>query len=233
MKKKGIGIIKKIGIGVLAILLMSTIYHYGSKMVINPNTNENQNVIIIDPGHGGNDPGKVGVNDALEKDINLKISFYLKSFLEQNGFEVIMTRTTDEGLYSKTDSNKKATDLKNRVKLINEANPILAVSIHQNSFGQESSKGAQVFYHAKSDEGKIFAEIVQERIKKSIGDGNKRIAKANQDYYMLKNTECPFIFVECGFLSNYEEATILCDEAYQEKMAWAIHLGVINYINQR
>ena len=187
--------------------------------------------IVIDAGHGGFDPGKVGVNNALEKEINLAIAEKLKVLLEQNDVQVIMTRETDEGLYQESDSNKKNADLKKRVEIINSSDAVIAVSIHQNSFPQESSKGAQVFYHSKSQEGKILSEIIQEQIKESIGDGNHRVAKSNESYYMLKKTEIPLVIVECGFLSNWKEAELLVDDTYQAKMAWAIHLGIMNYIN--
>ncbi|QHQ60082.1 N-acetylmuramoyl-L-alanine amidase [Anaerocolumna sedimenticola] len=187
--------------------------------------------IVLDAGHGGMDPGKVGVNGALEKDINLSITLKLKKLLEQNDIEVIMTRSDDSGLYSSGDSNKKSADMRKRVEIINNSNAVLAVSIHQNSFTQESIKGAQVFYYTSSDTGKEFAEIMQDQIKKSIQDGNKRVAKANDSYYMLRKTNCPIVIVECGYLSNYAEAALLTDEKYQDKMAWAIHLGLISYLN--
>lgn len=195
------------------------------------NKGEDKVIIVIDPGHGGRDPGKVGVNNALEKDINLAISLRLKDLLELNNIHVIMTRTEDEGLYSEMDSNKKRADLNKRVEIINSSNSIFAVSIHQNSFSQESIKGAQVFYHSQSDQGRILATTLQEQLKETIKDGNHRKAKSNSDYYMLKHTDCPLVIVECGYLSNRTEAALLVDEEYQEKMAWAIHLGIMKHLN--
>lgn len=187
--------------------------------------------VVIDAGHGGFDPGKVGVNGVLEKDVNLAIAKKLKMLLEQNDLKVVMLRTTDDGLYSEGDSNKKATDLKKRVQILLETNPVLAVSIHQNSFPQESSYGAQVFYYTDSEQGKAFAQIMQSTLKECITDGNHRMEKANKDYYMLKKSTCPLIIVECGFLSNQKEAKLLTTEEYQQEMAWAIHLGVMRYLN--
>lgn len=187
--------------------------------------------IVIDPGHGGRDPGKVGVNGALEKDVNLAIALKLKDLLEQNDINVIMTRTEDIGLYSETDSNKKRVDLNKRVEIINNSDAAFAISIHQNSFSQENVKGAQVFYHIQSEEGRVLAGILQEQIKETINDGNHRKAKSNTNYYMLKHTLCPLVIVECGYLSNWTEAKLLVDEDYQEKMAWAIHLGILKYLN--
>lgn len=189
-------------------------------------------LIVIDPGHGGFDPGKVGVNGALEKDVNLSISLKLKKLLEKDGYQIIMTRETDTGLYSEADTNKKRTDLRKRVDIINNSEAVAAVSIHQNSFGQESSKGAQVFYHAMSDNGKQLAETIQEQIKADINDGNHRGAKSNDSYYMLKKTQCPLVIVECGFLSNNAEAGLLIDDAYQEKMALSIKKGILNYLKK-
>ncbi len=196
-------------------------------------TDQGKPVIVIDAGHGGFDPGKIGVNDAKEKDVNLAIAKKLKSLLELNDFKVVMTRETDEGLYSETDKKKKSADMRNRVELIRQSNAILAVSIHQNSFTDSSSSGAQVFYYTKSAEGKVFGETIQETIKSYMKDENHRLAKANDSYYMLKKSACPLVIVECGFLSNAREADLLVTEEYQEKMAWAIHLGIIQYYNTR
>lgn len=188
-------------------------------------------VVVIDAGHGGFDPGKIGVNKAVEKDINLAIALQLKELLEQNDIKVIMTRDSDEGLYSENDSNKKAADLKKRVEILNQSGVVLAISIHQNSFTQESSHGAQVFYYTSSEDGKRLANIMQLQLKKSIADDNHRIEKSNESYYLLKKSNCPIIIVECGFLSNRKEAELLTKEDYQRKLAWAIHLGVLKYMN--
>lgn len=188
--------------------------------------------VVIDAGHGGFDPGKIGVNKVLEKDINLSIAYKLKKFLEQNDIKVIMTREDDNGLYKASDRNKKSVDMSKRVSIINSSDALIAISIHQNSFSQESSRGAQVFYHQNSEQGKILAEILQERVKNTINDGNHRLAKSNTSYYMLRKTRCPLVIVECGFLSNWSEAALLKDDLYQEKMAWAINLGTMEYINK-
>lgn len=196
------------------------------------NTEKKQYIIVIDPGHGGRDPGKVGVNNALEKDINLSIAVKLKKLLELNDINVVMTREEDIGLYSQTDSNKKNADLNARVDIIKNSNADLAVSIHQNSFGEEYVKGAQVFYHEQSEQGKQMANILQAQLIDTMADGNHRKAKSNSNYYMLKKTECPLVIVECGYLSNIREAALLLDEEYQERMAWAIHLGILQFINK-
>jgi N-acetylmuramoyl-L-alanine amidase len=188
-------------------------------------------VVVIDAGHGGNDPGKVGVNHALEKDINLKIALILKDLLEAEDIKVIMTRDSDIGLYDENANNKKVQDMKNRCQLIQKSAPTVAVSIHQNSYHEEYVKGAQVFYYKHSASAKLLAEIIQQQIKTHVQPDNDRVAKNNASYYLLKKTDFTTVIVECGFLSNYEEAQNLTDEEYQQKLAWAIHLGILQYIN--
>jgi N-acetylmuramoyl-L-alanine amidase len=187
--------------------------------------------IVVDPGHGGRDPGKVGVNDCLEKDINLKIALKLKSLLEERGIKVIMTREEDIGLYSDGDLHKKRSDLNKRIEIINSSDALFAISIHQNSFTEEYIKGAQVFYHTQSEEGKNLALILQDRIKETIADGNHRKAKSNDSYYMMKKTTCPLVIVECGYLSNNNESALLITDEYQEKMAKAICIGIEEYLD--
>lgn len=187
--------------------------------------------IVIDAGHGGDDPGKVGINGANEKDINLQIAEKVKTYLEASDIEVIMTRTSDEGLYDPNASNKKVQDMKRRIELIDEAAPKVTVSIHQNSYPEEYVHGAQVFYYTGSNEGKRLAEHIQAQLIEKADPGNKRQIKANDSYYLLKKTDIPIVIVECGFLSNSAEAEKLCDEEYQDRVAWAVHLGILQYLN--
>lgn len=187
--------------------------------------------VVIDAGHGGDDPGKVGINGALEKEINLQIAELLKMFLEAADVEVVMTRTTDGGLYDENTSNKKVQDMKNRVRIIDENEPELVVSIHQNSYGEEYVKGAQVFYYTGSVQGRRLAEKIQTRLVEHLDPENHRAAKANDSYYLLKKTSRPLVIVECGFLSNSAEAELLCDALYQERVAWQIHMGIMQFLN--
>lgn len=186
--------------------------------------------IIIDAGHGGRDPGKVGSLGTLEKDINLQISFILKDILEAQDIHVIMTRDTDKDL-SKTTANFKVSDMKERVTLIQENNAALVISIHQNSYTTPEVYGAQCFYHTNSTEGKQLAAIIQNQIITSTSQTKIRPIKGNNDYYLLKHSPVPTVIVECGFLSNPEEEKLLLTEDYQRKIAWAIHLGILQYIN--
>lgn len=193
----------------------------------------NTPIVVIDAGHGGIDPGKVGVNDALEKEINLNIAMRLKDLLEQNDITVVMTREEDKDLASENASSRKNEDLRARVQLIAETAPVAVVSIHQNSYPEEDVDGAQVFYYSGSEEGKLLGTIIQEQLKSEIDDENHRVAKANKDYYLLKRSSSPAVIVECGFLSNYKEAELLVTEEYQEKLAFAIHLGILQYIKTK
>jgi N-acetylmuramoyl-L-alanine amidase len=186
---------------------------------------------VIDAGHGGIDPGKIGINGADEKDVNLQIALLVKEYLEAQDVEVVMTRESEEGLYDEDVSNKKVQDMKRRIAIIDEAAPALTVSIHQNSYPEEYVHGAQVFYYAGSAEGEKLAQLIQESMIKRVDPENHRQVKANDSYYLLKKTATPIVIVECGFLSNSAEAEKLCNEDYQERIAWAIHMGILQYLN--
>lgn len=187
--------------------------------------------IVIDAGHGGADPGKIGINGAEEKDLNLKIAMELKELLEMEGIRVVLTRTDDNGLYSANSRNKKVEDMRNRCDIIAEEMPVFTVSIHQNSYLEEYVKGAQVFYYGESKEGKMLADTIQASMIERLDKENHREAKANESYYMLKRTPTPTVIVECGFLSNSQEAQLLITEEYQRQAAWAIHMGIMQYLN--
>ena len=176
--------------------------------------------------HGGGDPGKIGVNNALEKDINLAIGEKLKTALEKENIQVVLTRETDEML-----AESKSEDMKKRVQIMNDAKAKLVVSIHQNSYVTERESGAQVFYYSNSEKGKELALVLQENLKK-LDMGNRREAKANDSYYILRHTDVPTVIVECGFLSNWEEAQKLTTEEYQQELAQVICDGILQYIRE-
>lgn len=217
-------------IGVL-LFLMGIIYgsHRLSVAVaanLNLDKKEEQLTVVVDSGHGGEDPGKIGVNGALEKDINLAIGKMLKEALEKENIQVVLTRDKDEML-----AGSKSEDMKERVKIMNDAKPVLVVSVHQNSYVTEQESGAQVFYYSNSEKGKVLALDLQENLKK-LDTGNKREAKANDTYYILRHTEVPTVIVECGFLSNWEEAEKLTTEVYQQELALAVCDGILQYIRE-
>lgn len=151
----------------------------------------------------------------------------LTEYLEQGGAEVILTRDSDAAL----GKGKKA-DMAERKKIANETGADILVSIHQNAFPSAKAKGAQVFYHKSSEKGKVLAECVQESLRSRVDGSNMRQAKENKDYYILRTTGIPAVIVECGFLSNAEEERLLNDADYQEKLAWAIYCGILDYFEK-
>lgn len=226
----------------IAIILMLLISIYGiltnSTETIIDASNEAINIkkikILIDPGHGGVDPGTAGDLKIAEAPINLEISTKVMKFLEGGGFEVEMTRYEDTGLYtekSNTIREKKNEDLKNRVKAINNSNADLAISIHLNSFPQKQYYGAHVFYKKNSEESKIAAETLQDNLKDILDKDNNRVPQVKKDIIIMDNSTIPTVLIECGFLSNVEEEKKLISEEYQEKVAWAIYTGLIKYFN--
>ena len=152
--------------------------------------------VVIDAGHGGFDSGKVGVDGTLEKDVNLKIAKKLEKLLTAADVNVIMTRTEDTGLYSESSSNKKREDMAARVERMNKPLPDCIVSIHQNSYPEESIDGAQVFYYTGSDAGKTLAALIQDELITDVDPSNHRTEKSNSSYYLLKNASAPIVIVE-------------------------------------
>ncbi|MCI8858721.1 MAG: N-acetylmuramoyl-L-alanine amidase [Lachnospiraceae bacterium] len=220
---------RRIEIIMAVVLLLGACFfaREGAKMVENSKAKTGEVCVVIDAGHGGDDPGKIGVNKAKEKEINLKIAQKIKELLEKEKIKVVMTRTDDGGLYQQNSSNKKVEDMRKRCEIISKAKPVFTVSIHQNSYPQESVKGAQVFYYGQSQQGEKLAKTLQQVLIEQLDPQNHRQAKANESYFMLKKTESPTVIVECGFLSNYEEAQLLVTEEYQQKVAQAVAAGIL------
>lgn len=221
---------------VMAICLVAAAFflaNQGTVFVESDDVTEKKNCIVIDAGHGGSDPGKVGINNALEKDINLSLALKLKKMLEQEDLEIILTRDSDSGLYSEGSTNKKAEDMQKRCQIITDANPLFTISLHQNSYPAPEVKGAQVFYYGQSAGGKELADILQNSLISHVDPENKRVAKANESYYLLKKTPTPTVIVECGFLSNPEEADLLLSSDYQDKLVNAIYLGIMEYLDKQ
>jgi N-acetylmuramoyl-L-alanine amidase len=215
-----------------SLLALSAVFlfhrHLPFQAVMNSSVSSSQ--VVIDVGHGGDDPGKIGINQAQEKDINLKIGQSLYRMLSTSGYTVTMTRTQDQSLASSGSSNQKRDDLNQRKEIMNQAAPMAIVSIHQNSYTSESEHGTQVFYPAGQEEGKLLASCIQEQCRRILDPDNKRQIKENSEYYLFRDNPYPIVIVECGFLSNYQEANLLITDAYQEKVAWSIYLGVVQYL---
>lgn len=191
---------------------------------------EEMRTILVDVGHGGADPGMVGVDGLEEKGINLAIAKKLQAILEEQGFMVLLTREEDCGLYDENSKNQKAQDMQRRIAMIRETNPVLCVSIHQNSYQDPSVYGPQVFYYEDSVEGKKLAEFIQAELNTQLEIARPRVAKGNKTYYLLKRSESILNIVECGFLTNPEEARMLQTEEYQQKVAEAVATGIAKYL---
>ena len=188
--------------------------------------------VVVDAGHGGDDPGKIGTAGTLEKEINLAIAKRLEALLKQADVAVVMTRTDSNGLYDENASGKKVQDMKRRVSMMEEAKADLAVSIHQNSYQQDASvHGPQVFYYESSVKGKKLAEAVQSSLNEKLEIDRPREIKGNTSYYLLKRSPGTLVIVECGFLTNPEEARKLQTEVYQQRVAAAVADGIDTYLH--
>lgn len=186
--------------------------------------------VVIDAGHGGADGGVVGVSTSVkESDVNLSIARSLKHFLKTKGYDVIMTRSTTDGLYGMTTKNKKLKDMQERKKIIEKSNADLVVSIHCNSYPRGDQYGAQVFYAPGSEEGKAKAEAMQSVLGSTLGTERKAMSG---DYFILQCSALPSLLVECGFLTTPQEEKKLVSSSYQEKVAYAIFTGIHSILGE-
>lgn len=218
---------------IMACLLLVSFYLLSRQAaVVSVQMAEGGKLILVDPGHGEGDPGMIGAGGLEEKGLNLSISLLLKESLENRGYSVVMTRDTDKGLYDASANNKKAQDMQRRVALISEKSPMLSVSIHQNSYQQDTSvHGPQVFYYESSEEGRKLATAIQNSLNEKLEVDRPREIKGNTSYYLLKRSQGTLVIVECGFLTNPEEAEKLQTEEYQRKVAEAVADGIHTYLN--
>ena len=193
---------------------------------------ESTPVIILDAGHGGEDGGAVGVNGVMEKDINLAITISVRDKLLEAGLPVQMIRETDTAVGNtslSTVAERKRSDIQYRAETVNQSENCILVSIHQNYFEQSQYCGAQMFYSTNHTESVQLAESIRSCITAQIQPGNHRENKSAEGIYLLSHVSVPAVIVECGFLSNPEEAALLTDPAYQERMAAAIAEGIIAF----
>ena len=195
---------------------------------------ENVPVIIIDAGHGGEDGGAVGIDGTAEKDLNLSISLKLNEILSSMSYQTRMVRTTDTSIHNAdadTVRERKVSDIHNRAAIMNEYENCIYVSIHQNKYSGSSIWGAQTFYSPNNEESKELAQLIQSSIANNVQPDNKRVIKqSGTNIYVLYNATKPAVMVECGFVSNANELEQLKDDEYQNKMAFAISNGIINYL---
>lgn len=193
---------------------------------------EDRRTVIIDAGHGGVDGGATSCTGILESHINLEIALRLDDLMHLLGYHTLMIRREDISVYTKGDTiaAKKVSDLKQRVKLVNEAeNPIL-VSIHQNTFADRRYSGAQVFYGPKG-EGQQLAGVLQSALIRTLNPGSNRSCKKGDGIYLLQNINCTGVLIECGFLSNPEEEARLRSDTYQRNLCCVIAATIGNYLD--
>ncbi|WP_405345969.1 N-acetylmuramoyl-L-alanine amidase [Ruminococcus sp.] len=232
--------VKTIYLIILAVLLISfCIVMFSAFSNITAHTSadidDDRITVIIDAGHGGEDGG-AEVDSILEKDINLSIADKLADTLRLCGVRVTEIRDEDISVYddsAQTLREKKVSDLKHRVEIVNGSENNILVSIHQNKFDNSAYSGAQVFYSSNNDKSRVLAESIRNSVISLIQNDNTRELKpANSDIYLLDNATVPAVIVECGFLSNDEERAKLLDSGYQSEMAYSIAMGVLEYIDQ-
>lgn len=181
--------------------------------------------VVIDAGHGGRDGGSIGANGSVEKDLNLKYAKSLQKILKKSNVNVVMTRTTDEGLYDSNADNKKLSDMRKRREIINNAVPDLVVSIHMNSFPLDSCKGAKTFYQIGNDTSFNVAKSIQDSLHYYIDNASKTVGAG--DYYILNCTKYTAVLIECGFVSNPEEERLLNDDKYCDEFTYSVYRGIM------
>ncbi len=194
-----------------------------------------EKTFLVDPGHGGTFPGRVNEDKVLEKEINLDIALKLDQLLEETGAQVIMTRRADTDLIPPESKEEKLllqqrADLEQRIKMSEQSKADYFISIHCNSIPNDKWQGAQTFYNPEDPESQKLAQAIQQMLVEQLGDYDRE-ALPREDTYLFKNAAVPTVIVECGFLSNQEEAAKLQDPAYQQQLAWAVYLGINNYLS--
>ena len=191
-------------------------------------------IVILDAGHGGEDPGAIGYDGVYEKDLNLLICKLIREELTAQGYAVVMTREDDRLLYTEAENIKgirKISDLKNRVKIFNSYEPAIAISIHMNTFFASQYHGTQIYY-SNVDGADRLAAAIRDSVRVELQPDNRRPLKHSEGIYLLENSKIPTVLVECGFLSNPEECKKLSEKEYQKRLSFSIVCGIINYIEE-
>lgn len=194
---------------------------------------DNPLCVVLDAGHGGIDGGVCGKRTGVkESAINLAIVMKLKPLFEDAGFDTVLTRKTDGGLYGAATKGFKKRDMQKRKEIIDRAAPALVISVHQNYYPSSSLRGGQVFFNAESESGKAFADVIQKNFNGVyVKEGARERHALSGDYFMLKCTDAPSVIAECGFLSNPEDERLLSSIAFQEKIAEAIFAAALEYLS--
>ena len=192
--------------------------------------------VVIDAGHGGEDGGASGPSGTPEKDINLAIAKKLQQLLSVSGYNVVMTRTQDVAIGDNsldTVHERKVSDMHQRLKVLESQDNCVFISIHQNYFTQSQYSGTQIFYSQNNQNSKALAESIKAKVVQMLQKDNKRETKpATSSIFLLWKAEVPAVLVECGFLSNPEEEEKLKDPDYQQKIAFSIYSGFLDYCSE-
>ncbi len=195
---------------------------------------QEEKVLILDAGHGGEDCGAIGANGVYEKNLNFEITMELGRALSELGYEVVYTRSEDKLLYKEEENIKglrKIYDLKNRVKLAQSYENAVFISIHMNSFSDAQYSGLQVFYGA-DERSEGLANSIRRQVLEKLQPQNKRGIRKGEGMYLMENLTCPAVLIECGFISNAEECEKLCEKEYQKQLCFAILCGIIEVIGE-
>ena len=222
---------------IIAIIVMITIVFLLVKELVIPTKSEfvleSQRVLVLDPGHGGEDGGAVSLSGMHESVLNLDIAKRIDAIMGLFGTEVVMTRDEEELIYpdsANTTRKRKVADTKRRVEMINDIENAVLISIHQNIYPGKQPFGAQVFYSDKTPEGKALAIHTQNILRNTLNPNNKRQAvKVPADVYLMNNVDCTAILIECGFLSNPEEDALLRTDRYKLRIAWAVSCAYLSF----
>ena len=206
---------------------------YKEKNITVSSTPVSNHIIIIDAGHGFPDGGATGIDGStIEANLNLKIALKLQKLLEASNCTIILTRSDENGIYdvdADTIRKQKVSDMKNRVKIANNSNAEFFISIHMNKLNESNVSGFQTFYKNQDELSKRIAKCIQKSLNYYIKEDNKKEIKSISNIYLAKNIEIPLVLVECGFLSNEQENSLLKNDSYQDKIAWSIYTGIMDY----
>lgn len=218
---------------IITFFLLSVYYGSHTVTVMAENTPVTwEHCIIIDPGHGGVDGGATSYSGRLESAYNLEISLKLMDLLHFLGYNVKIIRTEDVSVYTKgeTIAQKKVSDLKERVRIANSTENALLLSIHQNTYPDSRYSGAQVFY-AGTAGSKELAQQLQAAFLTELTPGSNRRCTQSEGIYLMEHIQCPGVLIECGFLSNPQEDTLLQSNSYQKKLSCVIAGTVSQYLS--
>lgn len=228
-RKRVLLILLLIGISIFTYTVTTSRVYNAVQVVSLPITNK---VVVLDAGHGKPDEGAQSSTGTTEAATNLKIALKVQNLLEQAGCTVILTRSDENAIYdldAKTLKQKKVSDIHNRVKIGNSSSADIFVSIHLNKIPQEQYDGWQTFYKKGNEQGQKLATSIQNNLNQAIQKENKRVAKTIENIYIIDHVEIPISIVECGFLSNKQEEGLLLQDEYQNRLAWGIYTGIIEY----